>query len=37
MTAYDCHTLAATLPYNGLLTIVGGAILHKATHLFSKL
>ena len=34
MATCDCNSLAATLPYIGFLTIVGRAILHKATYLF---
>ena len=34
MNINACHSLSATLPYIGLFTIVGGAILHKATYLF---
>ena len=34
MAASDCHALAATLPHIGLFTMVGSALLHKATYLF---
>ena len=34
MATDDCHNLAATLPYIGLFTIVGIAILNKAAYLF---
>ena len=34
MATNDCHALASTLPYIGLFTIVGHAILNKATYLF---
>ena len=34
MATNDSHALAATLPYIGLFTIVGSAILNKATYLF---
>ena len=28
MTTWDCHAIAATLPYIGLCTMIGDAILH---------
>ena len=34
MSTNDCHNLAATLPYIGLFTMVGHAILKKATYVF---
>ena len=34
MSTNDCHSLAAILSYRGLFTIVGRALLHKATYLF---
>ena len=34
MAANDCLTLATTLPYVGLFTMIGSAILNKATYLF---
>ena len=36
MAANDIHALAATLPYIGLFTMVGSAILHKATYFTLK-
>ena len=37
MATCDYHAQAATLPYIGLFTMIGSAILHKAKYFFHQL